>query len=598
MKKLILWTLFIFTAFLWSCEDTELHESHSENKNEISIEQFKEETGITDFPKTLKISNNQNTGRRSMEAPELLEFDIDWELIKKATVDERITYSFRVEPKIVKEKSLFNLVVYHDGLQWQYSLLEIKPDDQVWSDLTNNQEVTLSGSIKEITNTEAANRIVVINVIVDVHCVGGGRCAQRGTCDLCHLCADYANVSLFLPNDYTIMQPVAGPGGGGPASHGFNNPYPTIAPEGGFAFDPNYGLESDKKFTRIQRAAQIWNSLDYGQMAWASNNSGAYNAMMSELLANFNDYNRQNFTNLLSLLSNNEISNISAEALAACVAIEAEDVDELKLVANAVCYANSSGYFADPSNSEHFETFITENQNLFNDPIYWLQVGFRIFSHQCAIIKQREPNISQYRLYAKAYLETCHLILDLGGLVPGFGEICDLVNGTIYTVEGDGVNATLSFASAMPFVGWFSAGVKFARRADNLVYVVVDNLITFGGRNSTAFRKKLGMLAGDSRIAHHIIPRALFYHPAIQKAAQSTINQGFHLDTALNGIPLSTTRHSGSHHQYTQRIYALLNDINLNQTNDAVYNEVLSKINYIKNKINQNSNLNINQIEF
>jgi hypothetical protein len=47
-----------------------------------------------------------------------------------------------------------------------------------------------------------------------------------------------------------------------------------------------------------------------------------------------------------------------------------------------------------------------------------------------------------------------HLVLDIIGLVPVGGEIADLTNGVLYTVEGDALNATLSYAGAIPFAGW------------------------------------------------------------------------------------------------------------------------------------------------
>src|SRR5690606_33291199 len=131
-----------------------------------------------------------------------------------------------------------------------------------------------------------------------------------------------------------------------------------------------------------------------------------------------------------------------------------------------------------------------------------------------------------------------HLCLDMIGLVPAFGEVADLANGTIYAIEGDGVNASLSYASAIPVAGWFASGVKFAKRADNLKYLVVgsQNLISFGTANSKKFRAACGIAAGDAtKQAHHIIPRAsaMLNHALIQKAAKATTNQGFHIDSSL-----------------------------------------------------------------
>ncbi len=604
MKKLILWTLFIFTAFLWSCEDTELHESHSENKNEISIEQFKEETGITDFPKILKIPKNATgammRGRDSIDTDD---FEIDWSVVKKTAVNDRYNYSFRVLPSIIKSRSIHNLVVYYDLGDWQYSLIEFSPTDSNWSDLIAGSSKVIEGTVREIYNSVELNRSVMIRVPVAFHCTHTGYCAA-GVCDECLLCVTWGNEFVVLPDiAVQIIAPTpnnnsSGGGGGSPAM----NPLLTVSDPRGFVFAPNLFAPGDPAYTQISRSQEFWNSLDYQQKEWANSNPHTYNEMMSELLARFNDYNKRNFSNLLSLLSNNEITNISAEALAACVTLEAEDANELKLVANSIAYAENAGYFLDPSNSNIINDFVNNNQNLVTDPIFWFTHGMRIFSTQCALIRHENPNLSDRQIYARAMLETAHIILDLGGLAPGFGEVCDIANGVIYTIEGDGVNAALSYASAIPFVGWFSAGVKFARRADRLMYIVrqTDNIITFGGRNQAAFRKKLNMVAGDSRIAHHIIPRALYYHPAIQKAAQAATNQGFHLDTALNGIPVSQIRHNnGAHTNYTNRVFQKLTaEIPANATPAEAYQGVLSVINDIRAAINANPNVTINQLQF
>lgn len=57
-------------------------------------------------------------------------------------------------------------------------------------------------------------------------------------------------------------------------------------------------------------------------------------------------------------------------------------------------------------------------------------------------------------------LEATHWGLDGIGLVPGFGEIADGVNGVIYTIEGRSVEAGLSFAAMIPLAGWGATTAK------------------------------------------------------------------------------------------------------------------------------------------
>ncbi|MFG3480512.1 hypothetical protein ACGF3K_35690, partial [Streptomyces sp. NPDC047980] len=56
-----------------------------------------------------------------------------------------------------------------------------------------------------------------------------------------------------------------------------------------------------------------------------------------------------------------------------------------------------------------------------------------------------------------------HTVLDVAGLVPGVGEIADLANAGWYGLEGDALNASLSAASAIPFVGWGATGAKWGK---------------------------------------------------------------------------------------------------------------------------------------
>ncbi len=56
------------------------------------------------------------------------------------------------------------------------------------------------------------------------------------------------------------------------------------------------------------------------------------------------------------------------------------------------------------------------------------------------------------------YVDLGHFVLDLGGLIPVVGEVADLINAGWYTAEGDMLNAGLSAAGAVPFLGWAATG--------------------------------------------------------------------------------------------------------------------------------------------
>ncbi len=70
------------------------------------------------------------------------------------------------------------------------------------------------------------------------------------------------------------------------------------------------------------------------------------------------------------------------------------------------------------------------------------------------------------------------------------------------------------------------------------------------------------------------------------------------MNEALNGIPLSTTVHNGSHGNYDAKIAALLNALPANATPTQCYNKVNEVINKVRTAIANNPNTPINQLNF
>ena len=220
------------------------------------------------------------------------------------------------------------------------------------------------------------------------------------------------------------------------------------------------------------------------------------------------------------------------------------------------------------------------------------------------------PEWSKAKCFWEASRETIQLLLDLGGLVPVIGEVCDLTNATIYALNGDGVNASLSAAGAIPFAGWFTTGSKLGVKVVNnvasdigsrqvLKWVVGnDGLIKFG--YSSQLRKVL-KLTDATKQAHHIIPWAynVQIHSVVQKAAKSS--NAFHLNEALNGIAVASWRNQPNHNMYNNRIFNKLEQFrqaNPNATPDQCYNKVLEIINQAKQAIINNPNSHLNDLVF
>ncbi len=229
------------------------------------------------------------------------------------------------------------------------------------------------------------------------------------------------------------------------------------------------------------------------------------------------------------------------------------------------------------------------------------------FSIQCAVMRSAHPDWSDIKIYWEASKEMIHLTLDLIGLVPVVGEVADLTNGVLYVVEGDGVNATLSVASAVPIIGWAPAGTKIGLKVVNiatdvnskvkLVWQITDNVFTFGNRGQ--LRKVLGIVSPSIQ-AHHIIPWAKQGHEVVQRAARS--GNAFHMNEALNGIPLNIGVHGGSHPAYDQRIMNRLSEIadfyGPNMTPQQAYNGLIDLINDVRIAVINNPNVPINQLIF
>lgn len=65
--------------------------------------------------------------------------------------------------------------------------------------------------------------------------------------------------------------------------------------------------------------------------------------------------------------------------------------------------------------------------------------------------------------------------LDIAGLVPGFGEIADCVNGCISLARGNYADAALSFAAMVPFVGTATTIGKLGKKIKKVVEAGQDN---------------------------------------------------------------------------------------------------------------------------
>ncbi|MBF03751.1 MAG: hypothetical protein CMP76_10695 [Flavobacterium sp.] len=230
------------------------------------------------------------------------------------------------------------------------------------------------------------------------------------------------------------------------------------------------------------------------------------------------------------------------------------------------------------------------------------------FSVKCAVLRYNHPDWSDIRIYWEASKDLVHIVLDGFGMIPVFGEVADLTNGILYLIEGDGLNATLSFAATVPIAGWTATGAKYAIKIVDttqtastiitkvrLTWKVVGNTIDFGSRNQ--LRKVLGLAVGNSDQAHHLIPWISRTHEIIQRAAKS--GSAFHMNEALNGIAVAAWRNQPNHNAYNNLIQTRLNNYLLefpNASPQQCHNFVSSLIQDIRNWVVSNPNSHLNDL--
>ena len=105
--------------------------------------------------------------------------------------------------------------------------------------------------------------------------------------------------------------------------------------------------------------------------------------------------------------------------------------------------------------------------------------------------------------------------------------------------------------------------------------------------------KPRGFIPGDGK---HIIPWDFRESSElVQRAAKS--KDAFHINEALNGVPLPSTNHLTGHHLYNAKVLEVVEDLETIATNnDHAYTLLTGLIQHIDNLIKNNPGLNLGQI--
>lgn len=100
-----------------------------------------------------------------------------------------------------------------------------------------------------------------------------------------------------------------------------------------------------------------------------------------------------------------------------------------------------------------------------------------------------------------------HFGLDVLGLIPGFGEGADFVNGGLYMLEKDYENASYSFAATFPFAGVAATGNKWAKNvlkfSDNAFHSAAGLVYKQGSKQGNRLSHVLEHTADNLGVDYH-----------------------------------------------------------------------------------------------
>lgn len=591
-----LWIVISF-LILTNCSKNEFEEQIKNSKPNAGITflQFKNETKLKEFNILIKVPVSANSTLNRTAT--LSEFVIDTVAIQKhISENNKITYSFKIYTLIsnIQVDEKYNLVFTKEDDVWEKSIIAFKeklnaaPNESQLESFEKLYDSRLDNTMMS-SNTE-----VCISELYYIQC--DGSCQREGYAH----CDGFACTTGGCIRQTIVVGFCGGvgagpsdPNGGGPTNPG-NSGYIPLNP---FEFTPNLfdnPAFDDPDYINIVKSQYFFDHLEYAAREWANEHSAAYVQLIQYQIANRWTPESTAFANEM-------------------LAVVREDPEFDENAFNFMLKAKINDRIDNDLDEEFLlsvDQFMDEDiSEMVSDVNVGIDQLIMHFSIQCAVLRANHPTWSNAKIYYEASKEIVHISLDALGLFPVFGEVADLTNGILYTIEGDGVNATLSYASAVPLTGWATIGVKYAFKLKTVSTigtkikltwkVLADGTIYFGSNNTcrAQLRKVLGLVVGDARQAHHIIPLNKQSKSIVQKASKS--GNAFHMNEALNGIPLNTAVHSGSHSSYDNVIqtkFDIFSANNPNATPDECYEFLTDLIQEIRTWIINNPNTPINNI--
>lgn len=528
------------------------------------------------------------------------------------TTDKYTSYTFILEEESLNENLLKNfvLVSYNDG-SYQQLITEYPTyfnNGNLEFDYNNSKaKFIYSSSVNERTTCNE-DEVPIANWDPDINCIAV-LCGLEGDHMPWQVCRDGTQRAYWECRGGYVEGCTSAPGpiGDGGNNNSSNNPTQGSGTLGDNQNEVNSGNDGILLIPREPNHIQsIRECLGYGELLEEGENQINLNTLSDELLYRISQFLLKENTrspesiyfinSLLNLTSND--TNIDENAFN--FVLEAFNQNKI--------YNNFDSSFLNSVNQ-----YTNVNFTAFDPGLIQLQL---YFSTTCAVLRDRfsqepgwndlSPLQQDIKIYWEASKDLVHLSLDIFGMIPVVGEVADLTNGVLYLIEGDGVNATLSFAATLPVVGWGATTGKYVFKLTatslgtkvRLTWKVLENGKVYFGSSGSKLRKVLGLTNPDYQ-AHHIMPwlERIWNHNVIQKASKS--GNTFHMNEALNGIAVQSWRNQPNHPTYTNLVKAKLdefNNLNPNASVDEAYDFVSGLISDIRDWVINNPNSHLNEL--
>lgn len=363
-KFIALLTLF---SALYSCHD-DLYNNHEhnlgENKNKITLSQFKSETKIKDF-KTI-IKSNIQAMKSTNRVAELSDFVIDTLAIKRhISQNNKTTYSFKIYPlsNVSQPNEIFNLVYRLESNNWEQSIFSlIKKSNPLPSEEQFENKTLLFDS--KTTSTTARAGEMCISEMYYVQCDG----SCHGQCDG-FACPTGQCIQKTIIIDFCSGSGGATGGGGDPYGGGSSDfSQSGQQPSNPYEFTPNMfdnPVYDDPNYVNAIKAQHFFSNLSFAQQVWANENIEAYNQLIQHQIDNNWSNESEAFaTELIDLASQNQ--QISNEIIFSTIAEKQNDSTLNLQQAFTLAVINNSENPMTGANVEFYLLLKYKNTSYFN----------------------------------------------------------------------------------------------------------------------------------------------------------------------------------------------------------------------------------------